>query len=970
MDNETARIIRKTDEDLRHEIDDRQPIQDGATLRFAGTVVDLGDIPKVGDAIYMVRTIDVDVDDDEGSSPSYIIDDAGQEIPVLVLNSLANAGDELIAFSISGHWVAQHKGTDCLVSACVKCAGVPVIGALVTITKDAETIGTCVTSGFLTTISMTSNGSGYTSPPTVVISGGGGSGATGNAVINGGAVTGVTITKPGTGFTSNPTISFTGVVTSITVTSGGADYTPVNVVDISGGGGSGATATARISGHVTLIEIANTGAGYTNATVAITSGGGSGATATAIVAAGLITGFTITNAGTGYTSNPTVTITGDGHSAAATASVVGPISGITVTNPGTGYTSAPTVDITGDGAGATATAVISGGGGTGAAATATIGGGGCCQIAIPGPDTYTIDVTADGFDPFTVTQTLKCKQKVDVNNCCKVSVCGIRCLSLFAVSGATISIKNGGSTIGTCTTGPSGIVSVTLVNGGHGYTSAPTFTVTQNSGGSGATGTTTIEGGVVKSITLTSPGDGYTNGSAPNDIKVVFSGGLPGSGATANALAPTNAGCCTIDLGSDVIGTGATATATISGGHVTGFTITSGGSNYGAPPQVVVSGTGGAAGTATVSGGAVTGITLTNGGSGYVIPPAVSFLGGILTVTGTKDGLTGSSGLVTLQCGSKTSVSFDFGHLVRIGATGCCGHGLPGASVEFGGMHFTTGADGRVPDFFVPAGTYDWSISKDRFVAKSGTCIVTYCTGTSCVIGGLMTPAAGHHCGAGALADPIPDTLQLTDSFWGGTSLTYMEVGGIGFWQGTLSQTTTTFQGRSDYIGDNTDRGGCPDSTNFTIWYTWGLCGNNVQVGINSGICGACGPNFPANFSVPQWRIPGGGCCFWNSMLSDPAPDSPYTDTPGGQFVYWSNPSCFETVPFPTLALGRMAPSGNPGGFNTSPSCTNTIDPDVPFHFEATCPGGFLPGYPFYFVSGGGAAVPLLRAAFTITITE
>ena len=39
-----------------------------------------------------------------------------------------------------------------------------------------------------------------------------------------------------------------------------------------------------------------------------TGGGGTGATATARVSRGVITGLVLTNAGTGYTSAPTVTI--------------------------------------------------------------------------------------------------------------------------------------------------------------------------------------------------------------------------------------------------------------------------------------------------------------------------------------------------------------------------------------------------------------------------------------------------------------------------------------------------------------------------------------------------------------------------------------------------------------------------------------------------------------------------------------
>jgi len=72
-------------------------------------------------------------------------------------------------------------------------------------------------------ISISNGGTSYTSVPTVVITGGGGTGCTAIANVNNGSVTSVDIQTSGSGYTSAPTITFSG-----------------------GGGGSGTIATATI----------------------------------------------------------------------------------------------------------------------------------------------------------------------------------------------------------------------------------------------------------------------------------------------------------------------------------------------------------------------------------------------------------------------------------------------------------------------------------------------------------------------------------------------------------------------------------------------------------------------------------------------------------------------------------------------------------------------------------------------------
>ena len=163
-------------------------------------------------------------------------------------------------------------------------------------------------------VSVTTGGTGYSTAPLVLISGGGGSDAAATAVVSGGKVIAIDVTTKGTGYTSTPTISF------------------------SGGGGSGAAATATLNTKASFlagerifasdlsisadvvdatpinlhtINITSGGSGYTTApvvTIAAAPSGGTTATATATITNGVVTAITLVEQGTGYTEAPAVTI--------------------------------------------------------------------------------------------------------------------------------------------------------------------------------------------------------------------------------------------------------------------------------------------------------------------------------------------------------------------------------------------------------------------------------------------------------------------------------------------------------------------------------------------------------------------------------------------------------------------------------------------------------------------------------------
>ena len=113
---------------------------------------------------------------------------------------------------------------------------------------------------------------------------------------------------------------------------GGVQYCNLNVND-----------RAKSVQHIDLV---NPGAGYTiSPLVEITGGGGTGAAATAYIGNNVVGVVTITAGGAGFTTTPTVTIsgpTGVGTTATAHAvlSAAGTITAINLTNAGSGYTSA------------------------------------------------------------------------------------------------------------------------------------------------------------------------------------------------------------------------------------------------------------------------------------------------------------------------------------------------------------------------------------------------------------------------------------------------------------------------------------------------------------------------------------------------------------------------------------------------------------------------------------------------------
>ncbi len=200
------------------------------------------------------------------------------------------------------------------------------------------------------------------------------------------------------------------------VTRGGSGYTSAPTVTLTGGGGSGATATAVLSGGVAGTKIASGGSGYTTAPTVTFAGDGSGAAGMAVVQDGLVTDVTITNPGSGYSAPPTISFSGGGGTgAAATARITGALGSVNITAGGSGYTSAPVVVFSGgEGSGAEAVAALSGDVVTGVSAIEKVGGG---SIGARARVTYTTVTPAPAGtqDGIVTTESVSTSKVVTLN---------------------------------------------------------------------------------------------------------------------------------------------------------------------------------------------------------------------------------------------------------------------------------------------------------------------------------------------------------------------------------------------------------------------------------------------------------------------------------------------------------------------------------------------------------------------------
>ena len=159
-----------------------------------------------------------------------------------------------------------------------------------------------INTGHISEIFLNNDGSGFSSAPLVSIS-------TSPSGLSGSTATAVAFTTSRANITS---------VEKILITNAGYGYTEPPTITFTGGGGTGAAATCSInttSKGVIKFVVTDGGIGYGTApTVTISGGGGTGAVGLASIGINNTQGFNevknifVTNTGSSYTSEPTVTI--------------------------------------------------------------------------------------------------------------------------------------------------------------------------------------------------------------------------------------------------------------------------------------------------------------------------------------------------------------------------------------------------------------------------------------------------------------------------------------------------------------------------------------------------------------------------------------------------------------------------------------------------------------------------------------
>lgn len=299
------------------------------------------------------------------------------------------------------------------------------------------------------------------------------------------------------------------------------------VVTLTGGGGSGAEASATLNpvdGSIASIEVTARGHGYTSAPEVTIEGGTSPATATATVdtTGRGVTRVTVASAGAGYHAFD-VTVappTGSGTLRTAAVSADGGVDQVTITDGGSGYTM-PTVEfaLPDDPDGTVATGHVP-------------------RIA-----------NGDPVDGINASGAITAVVVDDPGS-------GYSTPPEIAIHNGTLMDPIPGNTAATATTSLK-VTGFTVTDPGDGYVTAPAVTVSDPTGaGAGAAGNAVVQSGYVTGIAVNDAGAGFLRGGIKK-----FQDELPVPCDPANGGCPTDAGARFIPVGvpEQAMATGPTA---------------------------------------------------------------------------------------------------------------------------------------------------------------------------------------------------------------------------------------------------------------------------------------------------------------------------------------------------------------------------------------------------------------------------
>jgi len=295
----------------------------------------------------------------------------------LDLNGVSGVSEQIVlngsGIGGNGALINSNAGSTAVISNSISSVGITTAAGAtsttVTISGGGGSGATATANLGLTAASFTINGGTqtYSAAPTVTITGGGGTGATATAVLTGGLVTGVTITGVGTNFSTAPTIAFSGGTVSVAGTAptgtGNATNFTLNNITITNQG-SGYTSAPTFTDGTAVIAAPAVG-GIQLASDSTVGGAGN------IVVNGSITGgFGLTKVGNG-----TLTLASSGNT----------YSGMTSVNAGT-------VVVTGSISGSLFTSVSGTGtlSGTGSVGQTSASSGGTIAPGINGLGTLTV----------------------------------------------------------------------------------------------------------------------------------------------------------------------------------------------------------------------------------------------------------------------------------------------------------------------------------------------------------------------------------------------------------------------------------------------------------------------------------------------------------------------------------------------------------------------------------------------------